>query len=262
MNGSVSVAVALLLLTLAPPADLQVTHRPTPAPTVTAENESWYVDGKPVMYSGNIYHPAGPQVHFNGNEMVRSGFFHGIPLYIRTTIEPYSKVFVPLSGGMMQPYERRRDGDLAGTVGSTAPAFPVARSSEPVAEPGIPHAPASPGLIGSPEGAVASVGRAHPASEPAAAVGTAGRNHPAAPSAVPAHSRPRAHEGLFLDFKGQRWFSEGTAIPLDRSQLTRIGEHHGFPVYARTGRMPATIYVPVSREAGEFVAPYSRRVSR
>ena len=33
---------------------------------------------------------------FNGNEMVRSGFYRGVPIYTRTTEEPYSKVFVPL----------------------------------------------------------------------------------------------------------------------------------------------------------------------
>ena len=73
----------------------------------------------------NFYYPAGPRVHFMPFEMVRSGDFLGIPLYSRTTIEPYSVVFIPVGGGMMQPYERRREGELAGTVGSSAPSFPV-----------------------------------------------------------------------------------------------------------------------------------------
>src|SRR5947208_1010689 len=62
--------------------------------------------------------------------MIRTGDFLGIPLYARTTIEPYSVVFVPIGGGMLQPYERRREGELAGTVGSSAPSFPVALSSD------------------------------------------------------------------------------------------------------------------------------------
>ena len=30
----------------------------------------------------------------------------------------------------MRPYERRRDGEVAGTVGNTAPSFPVSRDNE------------------------------------------------------------------------------------------------------------------------------------
>lgn len=112
------------------PAVAQIQLQPTPPPFVVADLEPWYVDGRPITHAGNIYYPAGAQMHFNGNEMVRSGFFQGVPLYSRTTLEPYSTVFVPLSGGLMQPYERRRSGDIAGTVGSTAPSFPVVLPAE------------------------------------------------------------------------------------------------------------------------------------
>jgi hypothetical protein len=107
------------------PAIAQIQLRRTPPPLVIADLETWYLEGRPITHAGIVYFSAGPQIHFNGNEMVRSGFFQGVPLYSRTTLEPYSFVFVPLSGGLMQPYERRRAGDLAGTTGSTAPSFPV-----------------------------------------------------------------------------------------------------------------------------------------
>ena len=118
-------AAALSSALLVPAARAQVNMQPTPAPTVTAENEAWYQSGEPLMFAGNLYYPAGPAIHFIANEMVRSAFYRGIPLYSRTTIEPYSVVFVPVAGGMMQPYERPRTGDIAGTSGSSVAALPV-----------------------------------------------------------------------------------------------------------------------------------------
>ena len=103
----------------------QIKLQPASPPTVTAENESWYQTREPVIFAGEHYFPAGPAIHFLPNEMVPSGLFHGVPLYSRTTIEPNSVVFVPIAGGMMQPYERRRTGDLVGTTGSTVPSLPV-----------------------------------------------------------------------------------------------------------------------------------------
>src|SRR4051794_3683844 len=107
-----------------------MTIRSSRPPAVTAESEPWYVSGSPITFAGNFYYPAGPRVHFMPSEMVRSGDFLGVPIYSRTTIEPYSVIFIPIGGGMMQPYERRREGELAGTVGSSAPSFPVALSSD------------------------------------------------------------------------------------------------------------------------------------
>ena len=37
-------------------------------------------------------------------------------------------IYVPIGGGLMQPYERPRTGDLAGTTGNRAPSSPVATS--------------------------------------------------------------------------------------------------------------------------------------
>ena len=76
------------------PAYAQMLH-PTPAPTVTAEEAPWYLNGEPITYAGNLYYPSGPQVYFNPNEMVRSGFYDGIPLYTRTTIEPFDPAVPP-----------------------------------------------------------------------------------------------------------------------------------------------------------------------
>src|SRR5438552_7139877 len=119
----------LLLLTAAPLA-AQIQSRPTDPPIVTAVNESWYQLREPIQYAGDVYYPAGPTVFFNGNTMVRTGNYNGVPLYADTTLEPYNVVFVPVSRGVLQPYERRRRGDFAGTTASRAPSFPVGIATE------------------------------------------------------------------------------------------------------------------------------------
>ncbi len=116
MNKSLVCAVGVTVLTLAlsHPAAGQVTLQSTPQPAVTAENESWYSSGGPVTFGGSIYYPAGAVTHFLRNEMVRTGTIGSVPIYARTTQEAGSVIYVPLAGGVMKPYERRRSGDLAG----------------------------------------------------------------------------------------------------------------------------------------------------
>lgn len=257
MNGPARQLAVFAFLLFSPGfASAQVDYRETPVPLVTAEREAWYLAGEPVMFAGNIYYPAGAQVHFRGSEMVRSGFHMGIPLYTRTTIEPYSIVYVPLQGGVMQPYERRRTGDLAGTVGSTTPSFPVGRPSE---ETGymVPQAAAPPGFAE----------RINPlemvAARPAGptAVGTSGYTPPP-PAPVSAARRAETANGLFIEFDSRRWFSAGPAVAFDAARMTRIGDHHGFPVYAEGSGDARTIYVPVTSETGGLVARYSLRPRR
>lgn len=241
----------------------QVNLQPTPPPLVTAENETWYRAGEPVMSAGSIYYLAGPATHFNGNEMVRTAFYQGIPLYSRTTIEPYSVVFVPIGGGMMQPYERRRTGQIAGTSGSTVSALPVeipsavGGSAAPILQ-----APAPPTFAAQPVVVEVAVAPWQPeprtqVESPTPAVGTSGR---VASSPRPATTRIRrqAANGIFVAFQNGRWFSSGPAASLDPRLLTRIGEWYGFPVYAARGAGDSTIYIPIA-EGLDLVAPYSKR---
>src|SRR2546423_6230807 len=115
----------ILLVVVAAIARAQIVWQPTLPPLVTAENEPWYLAADPIIWSGAYFYPAGAQVFFNGNQMVRSGSFRGVPVYTDATREALSVVYVPLAGGLMQPYERRRTGELAGTSRNTAPAFPT-----------------------------------------------------------------------------------------------------------------------------------------
>lgn len=247
MNGPARTATALFsLIWLAIPAAAQITYRPSPAPAMTAEAEEWYLAGEPLTHAGHIYYPAGPRIHFIPTEMVQTGVYRGIPVYSRTTIEPLSVVFVPIGRGVMQPYERRRDGDLAGTTGSQAPSFPVTRDAE------------QPAMLGTSGGRIVVGDEERAAArtlveEPTA---TAGRVMP--PMPVPRPPKPPGRtDGIFIMFDGRRWFSSGLPVRIPPSALTQTGEHHGRPIYRRQG--DRSLYVPIDREPGGLLARYERR---
>jgi hypothetical protein len=265
MNGRVLfVVVAGLVgaLTASQASVAQTMIQPTPKPIYTADNEVWYQAGVPITFAGNIYYPAGPIVHFNANEMVRSGHYQGIPLYSRTTIEPFSIFYVPLYGGLMQPYERRRAGDVADTTGSMTPSFPVVRSAEQsnmeyVPGAGVIQAQAPPSWAG------AAVDRTpiEPTDRlagPTASVGTAGGEARVPLGPLATAKRPEGLNGVFVEYDNQRYFSDGPAREFDAKSFTRIGEYHGFAVYRRDGEK-GTIYIPPLAGSPTIVAPYRAR---
>jgi hypothetical protein len=240
----------------------QVQSRPTDPPLVTAANESWYLLREPIDVAGDRYFPAGATVFFNGNSMVRSGHYNGVPLYTDTTIEPYSIVLVPVTRGMMQPYEKLRAGDLAGTTGSRPPSFPGRISSDTSSAPSgrLPMAAGAPTALPQTVGAIGvftpepprPAGTAGTLVVSDSPVGTAGRVVTAPP--VVSLRRPESNDGIWVTFRGQRWVSRGAAVPLGPA-FTQIGERAGYPVYARAGE-DGTIYVPT---VPGVLAPYRLR---
>lgn len=229
------------ILFVAANAFAQAYWTPQPAPLASAESETWFRLGQPIAFEGYVYYPAGPRVYFDNNTMVRSGAFRGIPIYTDTTIEPYSRIFVPVSG-MLQPYERRRTGDAAGTTGSRAPSFPVDISGEPSEEPS---------LVGAeePRGGTGTASRAAPM------LGTTGPLPLA--DVVEAGLRPKGLNEIYVTFLGSRWKAAGKAVPLAAGGFEEIGKLHGFPVYTTSTetRNPRVIYVP--SRAG-LIAPYEK----
>jgi hypothetical protein len=267
----VTKVIALLLLSV-PPAVAQVVMRPTDPPIVTAANESWYLLGEPIQFAGDVYYPSGPAVFFDGNVMARSGHYNGVPLYMDTTIEPYSVVLVPVRRGLMQPYERRRQGDLVGTTGSRTPAFPVAIS--PVPGRGILQAPSAPTELPRPIGAIGAATPApgtvvlesdEPIEAPSVSQAATAQNLGAdtraratgAPTMLNAAvlRKPENNDGIWLEFNGRRWVSAGKAVPLQSSEFRKVGEYEGFPVFARSGGGDQ-IFLPTR---GGLVAPYRAR---
>lgn len=252
--------LALILAFLAVTAAFsQVMVVPSAAPTMTAEQEAWYQAGEPITYAGHFYYPSGPEVFFSPAEMVRSGFFGGIPLYSRTTIEPYSVVYVPLAGGRMQPYARPRDGELTGTTGSLPSTLPEPAATVPPAglAPQAQGPPAQTTVVVPmqvrPEGMDASRRRPGGDEQP---VGTTG----SLPTYEPRHTRigdlPRGAQAIFIEFDGARWYPQGPAQAIEPARLTRVGEYHGFAVWSATDGKPV-IFIPVT-PGNTLAVPYAQ----
>ena len=261
------IGVAVFTLALSSAALAQSSLQSTPAPTVTAENEPWYLSGGPVAYGGSIYYPAGAAIHFVRDEMVPTGTFGKIPVFVRTTQEPGSVIYVPLAGGVMRPYERRRTGDLAGTTGSSAPSFVVALPSEAAAPtPPAAHPPAGVATVmtTSPV-AVAdhSAGRVAAASGPRprpARVDVVVQTAPAR-TRIQTVQRPVGINAVFIQFQGARWYAAGPAVEFSADRFTRIGEHRGFNVFEERGK-PGTIYLSLLNGGAGLIAPYKTPVNR
>jgi len=256
-------AFLLLVLIACTSAFGQVQSRPTDAPVVTAANESWYVNGEPLQFAGDVYYPAGATVFFNGNTMVRSGNYNGVPLYTDTTIEPYSIVYVPIQRGLVRPYERLRQGALAGTVASRTPSFPVRMNPAAFGSfEALPQAAVAPTALPAPIGAI-SINTPEPAS-PAALPVVAPLVVTGSATVVPQPNtqrgltfttigRPTNNDGVWIQYLGEKWVSSGPAVPITPESFRVVGSYNGFPVFARKDAGEQLIYVPT--RAG-LAAPY------
>jgi len=245
----------------------QIQIQPTPPPTQTAEMESWYATNEAVIFAGKWYYPGGPSIHFLPNEMVLSGFYRGIPLYTRTTIEPYSVVFVPVAGGLMRPYERRRAGDLMGTSGSSVPTLPVeipsafgpATRLQAAGPPFVETQGAMPeSLLSEPPEVLRNdraVDTGAQGESAAPRVGTGGQETEARPGVRV--GPPPANE-IYVEFNKRRWYASVSPASFDPSSLQRIGEWYGFPVYTSPSVGGSTIFIPVERGSDTYAA-YSRK---
>jgi hypothetical protein len=252
-------SVAVLLPNL---GTAQVFMRPNPYPQVTAANAVWQLQGDPVFHAGAFYYPAGPTIFFDGNVMNRTGTYEGVPFYEDATQTPFSVVYVPIGGNVVRPYERRREGELAGTIGSRAPSFPIQRDGEVslvaarLGITGIITPPVDlfpPQVI--PEAPVPMAATAAALAD-AGAVMTAITN-PVSPRVLTAASRtaPPILQ-VWVPFEGTRWYSSGSAVSFSEDRFAQVGEHFGFPVYrAKTGSRDE-IFIP--SVPGGPLAPYRR----
>ena len=207
----------------------QATWQATSPPLVTAENEPWFRAGDPIIWSGAYYYPAGTPRFFSPSEMVRSGSFRGVPLYTDATLDPYSIVYVPIAGGMMQPYQRRRDGALAGTTGSTTPAFPPTAATELPRTPpaagvaemeGLRQAPAAPAYAPAYE---VPIGAEAPA-RGESSVATTGRTVPLIPRGPVVTAEHRKRIIGYID----AGVAQGAALVVDGRGLVIKGHERGF----------------------------------
>ena len=247
-----SLCYLVLVTLLTSPVFAQVQSRPTDPPLVTAANESWFVLREPIAVAGDLYYPAGATVFFSGYTMVRSGHYNGVPIYTDATLEPYSVIFVPVTRGMLQPYERRRAGALAGTTGSRLPSFPVRLIPDYAAamgDAGVGMSAVAPTALPLPPGAI-SVYTPPPVSAAAPPIVTTTAALPPPPVA-PSFTRGLAtllpaenNDGVWLRFRGERWIHEGRSVPYEPASFVNVGDYAGFPVYARQGLNEDAIYLP------------------
>jgi hypothetical protein len=255
----------LLLALLVPNrGNAQIVWQPTPLPLVTAANAPWQINGEPIFFAGAFYYPAGPTVHFDERLMKRVGEHLGVPLYMDSTMQPYSVVFVPVGGAVMKPYERPRTGELAGSVGSRPPSWPVRLGAE------LPQATARAGIQTPPihmEEPLTIADAARPVATAGTiqdvaprAVGTAGAiiaRPSVMPTAIETVPRPTRNTGISIEFNGTRWYSNGAAVSYSADRFVPIGDYHGFPVYRDKRSSADTIWVTVVQDGP--LAPYSRR---
>jgi hypothetical protein len=240
MSGLI-VALALLWPDM---SSAQMLVRPTPYPQVTAANAPWQVLGQPIAYGGALYYPVGPTVFFDGNLMTRSGTFEGVPLYQDGTLSPFTLIYVPIGGNLVRPYERPRDGVLAGTVGTRTPSFPIQRDGEATS----PFEPAY--LVAD---TFQTIAPTEPVETPiASAEPPEGARHVIIGSVPP----PGTPNGVWLTYDETRWYSAGGAVPFSSERFVQIGDYHGFPVYRAREGDPDVIFIGVS--PGGPVAPYKR----
>lgn len=208
-------------LTLPPAAAAQSVMRAEAAPAVVAGDAAWYRAGEPVLHRGELFYPGGAQTFFDGNRMVLVGEFLGVPLYADPTIETGSIVYVPVSGKLLQPYERLREGELAGTSGSRTPSYPP-QTPSPIAAADDDRRPvATAGArVPSPAQRDAS-GRVLPPDQP---VGVE----------TIAPSRAVRGRGIWIEWDGAAWSAAGAAVRIG-PQLTAIGTYNGRTVYRGPG---------------------------
>jgi hypothetical protein len=260
------VAAALSVVVLVPKTgNAQAYNLPTPVPQVTAASADWQIRGEPVFYSGNLYYPTGPTIFFDGNVMVRTGSYEGVPIYVDASVDPYGIVYVPVGGNVMRPYERLRAGELAGTVGSKMPSFPIERDVD------VSVASGRTGIMTPPLSGVIEPMVIPEIDRGARAVGTGGSIVPRAAVGDQAMTverarpektimqsipQPHANSGVWLDFNGARWYSAGPAVVYAPERFTPVGQHGGFPVYRDAAGASDRIYVAAVK--GGPLAPYRR----
>jgi hypothetical protein len=221
----------------------------TPPPDVSAGGALWQLNSEPIVVGGLTYYPTRGFRMFDGNVMSQTGMFEGVPVYSDTTLEPYSEIYVPLSNSRMRVYERRRERELAGTTGSHVPTFPVDSPSVP--------APRERIVTGeSAEGAVGTGGTSVPRAVSDNAVLSART------SARPRHTvitpvAKGAANGVWLEFNGARWYSDGGAESFSPDRFEPMGEYHGFPVYRDKISGSADIWIAVVKDGP--LAPYRKQ---
>ncbi|HYM26150.1 MAG TPA: hypothetical protein VEU08_23190 [Vicinamibacterales bacterium] len=227
---------AVLSLTVLLPlvGTAQVGSRP---PEVTAAGAAWQANDEPIFVNGLQFLPTRAFRIFDAQTMTRIAGYQGVPIYVDATLEPNTVVYVPVGGMTMRVYEHPREGELAGTTGSRVPF-------------GVP-------AVVVPEAPVGTAGTVPPA------VATETETLPAVPPRraqrpVETTLRPQGNIGIWIEYAGARYYSDGHAAVYRPDRFQRIGEYRGFPVYRAVDDSKKDRIWVTSAQDGP-VAPFVKR---
>jgi hypothetical protein len=240
--AAASVLVFAALLVGAAEVSGQAVSTRSTYPAANAADRDWLRSGDPIHFAGDSYFPGGAPVHFDPELMLHTGSYDGVPLFVDTSVEPYSQVLVPIGRNLLQPYERLREGALAGTTGSRTPSYPVeVRPDTAFLPQGAFPRQAAPRDAPSPR---------QPQAEPPAVEAPRAE----AGGEVFTARSPQGNRGIWIRYEGRRWELAGEAVELDAS-FKRVGDYKGFPVFERPGGGGGERLIYV-RSRDEVVAPY------
>jgi hypothetical protein len=222
----------------------QVFRFRTPPPEVSAGGADWQLNGDPIVVGGLTYYPTRGFRLFDGQVMAQTGTYERIPVYSDTTMEPYLEVYVPLGSGRTRIYERRRDREAA-----EATAIDVA--TELSENPSVPRG-ARPDVSSAPVGT-----RGTFVPRPSDSLATPDRDRTHHTSIITAVPHPGDVNGVWLEYQGARWYSDGPAVPFSPDRFEPVGAYQGFPVYRDTIGGGDELWVAVVKDGP--LAPYRRR---
>jgi hypothetical protein len=233
-----SVLILFLIIAAAMPttARAQTMQFKTPVPEVTAATAAWQVSSEPIVVSGLLYNATREMRIFDGQVMTQIDVYQRVPIYADTTREPFTVVYVPVGHDRMRAYERAPVSAFA--VPSGRGAVPARLGSAVIAPP-----------------------------EEQSVVGTSGTivSAPAPPTPrsssrrtmVESIPRPRGTNGVWVEFRGSRWYNDGPATSYAPNRFTRIADYRGFPVYRDRTSNRDEVWIP--SVIGGPLAPYARR---
>jgi hypothetical protein len=218
----------------------------TPPPDISAASAPWQISGEQIVVGGLVYNATRGFRLFDGHVMAQTGLYDGVPVYSDTTIEPYSEIYVPVGDSRMRVYERRRERELAGTTGSHAPTYPVESRY------GRPGSDRVAGMSKMGHHGMVATRRA---SESPIPVEPQPPRHTLILTRVPPSGAPN---GVWMEFKGARWYSDGAAAQFSTDRFEPIGDYRGFPVYRdRTSPANDRLWVAVVKDGP--LAPYTKK---
>ena len=198
----------------------------SPSPDTVAATAEWQINNEPIVAQGLTYYPTRETRTFDGQVMSQIDVYQGVPVYADVSISPFTLAYVPLTTTRMRTYERGPDGERRFISGRGRADLAVGTSGIEIVEPVIIEAPIE---------------------APSA---------PPTPTRVETIPRPRGTTGIWVEFDGARWYSDGAAQSYTPERFVPAGDYHGFPVYREKGRAADRIWIATVN--GGPLTPYRK----